>query len=385
MLKKGFTILEIILVLSVISLFAGVAAPSFFKQQAMNHIDLEVKNGDGIRQSLETYIRMNRIIPGSTATASTVSWGTAAGKIANIPASKITTNAEGFNRIYIYPDNFIATADTLPYNQANRATAQTLPLVAPTNAKFMIITSTKKNLATASGVMAAATFDNIWNQTGTFPAELTEVAKGPLIIERGNVSNMFSSIVLNNNSNGQPVYSVDGNPAAGKIMAVGPSTENIYLLKGSLVSLMDTTPTLLNKYAVRDNVSYSFAGGSWGGVVSSTGSAGGAGAGAGGGAVGTAFNQNQNGQLTNWAPSPTCSPTGTTYQLTVTDNNQNEDFLVYAGINGTATYMGKVKSGQSKNYNVSECEMIAIVPKGNNSTQIFLYYMPHNNYTHVIP
>ena len=365
MLKKGFTLIEIILVLTVMSLLAASVTPNFLKKMEQDTIEVESANLKGIVDSLKTYSHNNRIIPGAA------TWATAIGTITNLPPSKILTNTQGFSRIFVFPDNFIAPADSLPYNQASRVAADTIPTTAPVNPKYMIITNIKKDITATSGItsgaMASATFDNIWNQTGTFPPELTE--SRDVLIERGSVSDLFSNVVLNNNEAVSPEYNIDG--SLNKVMPAGPITQSFYLLKGSLLGLFDAIPALLNKHVVRDNVSYSYASNTWGGILGATGTSA-----ASSGSIASVFG-GTNGALSAWSTDPACVSTGS-FDLIVDNQNGTDDVYVWTDINAAGV---KVKKGKTSNpIPVIACNMVIITPKANGGvfpTAMRLFYMPN--------
>lgn len=377
--EKGFTIVELAIVIGLIGMIVTMFAPKTIKSWIWEKQQIEQSYVEDLSDRFKEGVLATKSIPDHT------TWNTFLSTYSGGSPSQILVNKFGNNRIFVFPDNFFAPASTLPYNQATQHTAGTFLTAAPANPRVMIISNASKNvLATTSGVMAAATFDAIWSQdtlSASFVAELTEGAG--LRISKIQLGNEFKSFTINNNDTVNTAdFMVDGLPVAMQSIPVS-TTFTSWIFNTSQAQLFDTLGVMTYQHTINNPASFAFLN-DWGSVLGATVVVGGV-AGGSSAIAAAGFDPAQDGLLTTWAADPTCSPTGTTYTLTVDVQNQNEDWLAYAGIGGTPTYLGKIKSGNTGTFNVDECEFITLVPRGNGSTNIYMYYMPHNNYTQVIP
>jgi len=384
MKQKGFTLIELTFAIAIMGILAAMLIPKTGNMFTWEKQQADQTYVEDLGQRFVEGVVASRTIPDNT------TWAVFLSKYANASPANVTTNKFNKKRIYVFPDNFFAAGSTLPFDQTANNAASIFLNAVPANPRVMIISDTSKGntqIVTNSGVMAAATFDAIWVQNVASPSFIAELKEGDgLKISRINLNSIFKDVTINNNDAANSAnITVNGQPA-GMYAVPTLSTFHAWLIKNSQLFLYDNAGVLAYQHTVSEPVSFVYNGG-WGGNLGGAGGGGTGGAGGGGTsqALGSGFNSANNGLFTNWGPNPTCSPTGTVYQLTVDAKNANEDYLVYAGIGGNATYLGKVKKGKKMNYNVSECELVFIVPKGNNSTQIYAFYMPHNNYTMVIP
>lgn len=363
--EKGFSLVGIIVSLAIIALIATMVLPRTAKSILREHSMTEQKLLDSFGENIRSLIMDQGFIPGG------LSWSSDISLYASMSPAKITTTYNGLKRIYVYPSNFISATSTLPYDQNANAANGIFLTAKPVNAKLMIISNLgSKPLTTTSGVLAS--FDNVWSQSGAFPAELTE--SDSLVIERINLTDMFIPVTLNNNDAAlQAKWSIGAAP----IQNLAPQTSQTYwFLKGTKLKLFDGNGNLYYSHTVVEPVSFTFSG-MWGGILGSPGSVA-------GNNIGSIFDQNQNGLLTNWGPAPGCT-SGGTFTLTVNASNSMEDYYVYAGIGGVATYLGKVQAGNTKTFGVGGCDLVAIVPKPGGANSIFVFYMPNNPKTVVLP
>jgi len=379
--ESGFTLLEIIIIISVLSILSAVAAPYAINSYIEKMSEAEVIELASISEGIMLHTSTNKTIPAATAAkdpatiAGTVpGWASAVGGISSINNIDVSKNKTGLPRVFVYPDNFISTGVSLPYDQPQRATESVLLAAAPANPRAMIITDMRNDITATitSGPIAVATFNAIWDQTG---GGVTE--SKTLKIQRINFSGVLINTLFNNNDMvNQPAIKVDGLPLAGITLSPGISQTPLWLIKGSKVDLIDSIGAVAYSHIVKGPIGFVYSLDSWGSVLGAPG--------AGGAGLGSVFDPAQSGLLTNWGTDPGCTPTGTSYSLTMDNNANNEDYNLYTGAGGAATYIRKVKKGKVKSANVGECELVVLVPKGNNSTSIYIFYMPHSNFTIVL-
>lgn len=364
--QEGFSLLGIMVGVAIM----GMMAASFLPETLMVQLDkvraVEVSNLAAIQTNLTAYIHAKKIVPSSATWANSVSLYS--GK--TIPS--ITTNNMNGQRIFLYPDNFIATGNTLPYDQNANAKAGTLLNAKPVNPRIMIISNLgETTLTQASGVLTATAFNDIWTQAAGTPAELLE--GDDLKIQRVNLENSFNNVLLNNQDPANIARFTVGTAPAASIPT--NSTASLYLIKNTKLTLNDTAGVAVSNELITSAAAYSF-NNTWGSTMSAI---------AGNTVIGTGFDQGQNGRFVNWSPNSGCSPTGTQYVLTVDASNANGNYYVYAGIAGGATDMGKANKVNPGSFHIGECEIVFVVPNGGQgSTQIHMFYMPHNNLTIVV-
>ena len=365
-MKRGFTLIEILITMTIMSVLAGVATPMFIKEYDQALVTAESEQLKNLTKSLKLYTNSNAKIPGSAASGTVLSWDQAINSVGSSNSAEILTNGAGYSRIYIYPDNFISVGKTLPYDQNIETTNQTLPTTAPLNSKALIISPLKGNLTQGSGAVPAATFDAIWTQVGQ-PAELTEGAE--LIIERVGYRDSFSELILNNNEPLlAPQYSINGLPAGNKIMALGPIAENMFIINGSKVSMYDEAGVLDYIHTMNSSISYSFLNG-WGGALG----------------IKTSVTVNTTAAITNltsatggfsqWGPKAGCVSTGSP-NLTVNNISAVNDVnWFYGDIAGNMTFVTKVKAGRSFTFAIPECSLVVITPQDSGPNGFYLFYM----------
>jgi len=380
--ERGFSMIGIVIALAVIGMLLAAVMPKTLKSRFLDIQLEEVARLGALHEALTSYVIANHLVPGSA------TWAQAISQYANESPQQIVVSGMNQQVIYLYPDDFIAAGNTLPYDQKANAQAGNFLTAAPVDPRIMIVSNLGQTaLATTSGAMPAATFDAVWNQTGTFPAELTE--GDTLKIERVNLSGLFEPVTLNNNDPATSAsFAVDGQPNPPATLAAA-SSMTLHLIRSTRLDLYDGAGAIYYRHTVTGPDSFVFSGGVWGGTLGGAGGGGtGGGGSTGGSGVGPIFDQTQGGRLVNWNPDPACSPTGTTYNLTVQNNTAKDTYWVYAGVGGVPTTLGKVKNGKTGTFPVAECELYLVVPEvKQNGSQPVVYagYMPHNNLTVTAP
>jgi len=392
----GFTMIEMVGVLAVISILAATIAPSAIQMITSSKQTAEDGSLTSISDALRLYVQRNKKVPNQT------TWATDLASLLNTSPNKVSTNGNSGQRIYLYPDNFFATGSSLAYDQyanvvadANGGAINTLLTSVPANGRVMVISNLNSGtpLAQASGQLAATTFDNIWNQSGSFAAELTE---GDMLkIARINISDLFEQLILNNNdASANASYQISG--VTMPVIAAG-SQVTLELIKTTQVSLLDSYGSIYNRQVVSAPTSFSYLS-NWGGTLGATGGTTTTSA-----AIASAFS-GTNGALADWKPKPSCTAAKAALVIDNKTGGKVTDYNVFSGDasgaivdrdrgkKGDVTYFGGPGAsapggyklnGQSvsKTRNASAfntCDLVVVVPKANNGNQVnvYIFYMP---------
>lgn len=446
--SHGFTLIEIIGVLAIMSILAATIAPSAIQMITNSKQTSEDKALAAIADALRLYVQTNKQVPAEaaanpvaavTTTANVVAWDKAIGTIMNVPASKVSQNSINKKRIYLYPADFIAASapNPLPYDQqaelTNLNTGNGMLVTTQPDPRVMVISNMNPSvtLATASGQLAKADFDAIWNQTNipTAYAELTEGDK--LKIARINMTDLFNAVTLSNSFSTdtyQAAIQVDGLPTTPYTWSRSSTTRNPitpYLISGSNLKLLYTdvnpvsytnpvTPlssfTTYDSSIVQSSSQHTFylAGASspatWGSTQPSNSSANNSGSGGnnnngnnngGGGTTGpnggtTTISTLTGTNITNPTPMATqqsgCTSTGT-YTLTLT-NNSNQDYLIFEGQSSGSNFVpsnpNKVKKGKTATPQINGCSVV-LLSTDQKTAPLYLFYMPNNPISYTFP
>ncbi|MDQ6951707.1 MAG: type II secretion system protein [Mariprofundales bacterium] len=390
--NHGFTLIEIIGVLAIMSILAATLAPSAIQMITASKQTAEDSSLTAISDALRLFVKTSKIIPDKT------TWATDIASLLNTAPTKVTTNGNNGKRIYLYPDNFFATGTSLPYNQKN-ASMGTLPTTL-TNPRIMVISNLNSStpLTQTSAQLTAATFDNIWKQTGIFNAELKESTM--LKIARINLTDLFQVNFLHSDLVGTATYPasilVDGLPTSPYYQLTTASIQP-YLIQGSVLTLGYLNAgsfVTLSKSTVQKPENFYYTGSTttanlitWGFTRPS-------------GSLTTAtaisaLTSTPSGIFNQWAPNAACTSTGNyTLKIDNWSNSQNDDYYLYVGDlsgsisfppsiqkNGTPPCQGgdnKARTGEVCKWNIAECSMVIIVPRVKRSpANIYMFYMPN--------
>lgn len=223
--NMGFTLMELIGVMAIVSIMAAVIAPGVFKVIDANIGDAENKNIKALAGALEDSITETKRIPHQN----TTEWITATAAYVDLPTSEIEFNARNFRRrIYIDPQFFTTSNTTFTGYTQTSGLAQ-----APVSPRIMLVSDLTRNAPNPPTSNAA--FSTIWDQTSG-----ASVVEGPKVkIQRLNLAPLFHRVVLVNSNTQQPAYSIEAGSASPVPPAVGAVDGNItrYLLENSNLKL----------------------------------------------------------------------------------------------------------------------------------------------------
>ncbi len=375
---RGFTLIGIIIALAIAGILAAAIIPRTMNSALDEIRRAEDQNLAAIKANIRAYVQSNRRIPGAA------TWAADIGTYAELSPAKLTQNGMNGPRIYVYPSDFIAAGNTLLYDQYANALAGTWLTQAPANPRIMIISNLdpqKPLTLTASGPIPATSFNAIWDQ-----AQGAGVTEGKDVhIERVNLADLFIPVTINNNDLANPAnFAADGAP--GNVPA--QTSVTYHFLRGTQLALQDQALTVVSRETINTATSYVFANNVWGSTLGGVGGgAGGGGAGGGGSANQFLTATQQNGQTVytaNWAPQQGCTSAGV-FPLTITNNNVNGvKYNIYASdpanLNGSI-YLGNVKAGKTKTFNVAGCSLVLGAPENNGNASLLLFYMPNAAYS----
>ncbi|MFT4585056.1 MAG: prepilin-type N-terminal cleavage/methylation domain-containing protein [Gammaproteobacteria bacterium] len=222
---RGFTLVELIGVLSIIAIMASVIAPSVFKDIKRARQDKESLNLAALNFELEQSIYDNKRIPSRTL----ADWSGAIAAQSSLAQEKIARNEKGFLRGYYVDPRFFTASDV-----AFPGYTQTTGVgTAPVSPRIILVSLMTNNAPAAPSTSAA--FNAIWDQSTS--ATLTE---GPDVkISRLNLRAAFQRLVLTNENTNQPAYQLESG-ARSSIPAASAGGDGLltrYVLRNTKVSL----------------------------------------------------------------------------------------------------------------------------------------------------
>lgn len=222
---RGFTLMEIIGVMAIVSIMAAVIAPRIFDTITSAYGDAEAVNVQQLSENLKQYIIDNKRIPSQT----TNDWVTALASYSSLARDNIEFNARGFRRaIYIDPRFFTGT-DTV-FTAYTQAGGLTQPPVFP---RIMVVSDLAGNAPNPPTTNAA--FSAIWDQTGGAGVVESDKVK----IHRLHLASVFHRIVLVNSNPQQPGYALEAAAANAVPPASGAidGSLTVYALHNSSINL----------------------------------------------------------------------------------------------------------------------------------------------------
>lgn len=214
----GFTLIEMIGVLAIMGILAGVLVPNALRAIENAAVAAEVKTLHGLGDQVRTYLRTQGTPP------PVATWTTALGTYADLSPADLATNKRQMNRVYL-----------------------TDPASVPTQ-RVIILSSMRTGLAlpTAANINTAVRFQDIWQTTdGSLPTALSwggwaawSAVAGSgsyLVIERVNLAPIYSTdlqnltITLNNPTGTTASYNI--------VLADGTVQSAVNVPGGSTVTL----------------------------------------------------------------------------------------------------------------------------------------------------
>ena len=246
---RGFTLVELIGVLSIIAIMASVIAPSVFKDIKRARQDKESLNLAALNFELERSIYDNKRIPSRTL----ADWSGAIAAQSSLAPEKVERNEKGFLRgYYVDPRFFTASDVAFPgYTQTTGIGS------APVSPRIMLVSIMTGNAPAAP--TTAANFNAIWDQS----AGATLIEGPDVKISRLNLRTAFQRFLLSNENTNQPGYQLECN-AHGSIPAASVGGDGLltrYVIRNTKVSLYtDPFPSgnLDQVFLVDDEKAYAF-------------------------------------------------------------------------------------------------------------------------------
>lgn len=259
-LENGFTLIEMIGVLAIMSVFAAMIVPDLIRRLDISYADAEVKTLNNLALDLEQYILTKRRIPSVaggeilvTGPAGAVAgpWFQEVAAQSALPPTKIQQNEKGIGRIYYLDPQFLLPAPAAAFvvydqNAAAIAAVPGFPVAAPNSPRIMIVSDLQPAAVARPAALTAAQFQAVWDQPqqGNPAAALPLIVEGDaVVIKRINLSYLFNHVLLQNNVNNilTPSYRVEGQPVAAPVAlpnaAAAMVPTDLYLMPGTRVSL----------------------------------------------------------------------------------------------------------------------------------------------------
>ena len=245
----GFTLIEVIGVLSIIAIMASVIAPSVFDDIKRARQDAETQNLELLAEHLVKFIHDAKRIPRRNVN----DWTTAIATMGSLPRAKVEFNERDFRRAYYVDPRFFTTTDT-PFPGYTQQTGLATPPISP---RIMLVSVLTGNAPSAPTTSAA--FNAIWDQS----AGATVVEGADIKIERLNLRSLFQRIVLTNENTNQPGFQLEAG-ARSSIPAASGSGDGVvtrYVIRNTKVNLYtDPYPSgnLDEVFLVEEDKDYAF-------------------------------------------------------------------------------------------------------------------------------
>lgn len=245
--QQGFTLVEVIGVLTIISVMAAVIVPNVFKQIDRVNQDAEEKNLAALASEMQQLILDQKTIPASAV------WADVLAQVSDLPALQVRNNSRGFARGYFVDPRFFSTTD-----KAFSGFSQSIGLAAlPVSPRLMIISNLKADIVDSLNTTAA--FEAVWNQS----AAAILVEGQDIKIQRMHIGHLFHTLLLQNEKAGNPSYQLDNGPITALPAAsnIGISLTTLAVIDGSQIKLyQDPFPTgpLQHNIFLRSNDAFYF-------------------------------------------------------------------------------------------------------------------------------
>jgi prepilin-type N-terminal cleavage/methylation domain-containing protein len=231
--RRGYTLIELVGALALMAIIAAMVTPVVVNQTEIAAVNAETTSLATLNTALVYQVQHNFQIPSAT------NWAATLGQWLGMPISSVATNANGFQRIYVYDTNGFGSF-TLPYTQTTGLTSL------PASIRLMLVTSMSTNVPDASGPLSTTEFNAVWNtMPGNIPATWTtnwHGNAGDLLIQRVNLLPLFNHVVLSavdTNVFGNFVVQSGTNYSAPVYVLTNSPSANWYF-QGTVLALYDT-------------------------------------------------------------------------------------------------------------------------------------------------
>ncbi len=245
---RGFSLLEMIAVMAIMAIFAGVLAPAVFKTIDQAVAEAEATSLETLGDSLLSYVKEQRRIPSWRENR----WSQAIADQSSYTTEQVIYNDRGFKRGVYFDPRFLSTS-----NQRFPGVTQDLGLLTAPNSPRVLIVSDLTADAPAAP-RNRRDFNRIWDADPN-----AAVIESPDVkIVRMHLGSLFHRIVLTNDNGAIVSFQVEGG-SMGSIPAASGSPGEVvrYIVDGSQLRLFSETHpagTLLANVVVREPLSYHY-------------------------------------------------------------------------------------------------------------------------------
>jgi len=191
--QGGFSLIELIGVLAIMSILASIILPNMLKRMDIANADAEANNLVTLASDLEQYVTNQFTIPSAN------TWASAIASVSALPINEVSNNKYGFKRGFYVDPNFFTATDVV-FTGYQQTTGLLTP---PVNPRIILVSDLKGNALPAPTTNAA--FDAIWNQTPAANALESDTLK----IHRIYLGHLFHPILLLNSSTRIPSYQLN--------------------------------------------------------------------------------------------------------------------------------------------------------------------------------
>lgn len=245
---RGFSLLEMIAVMAIMAIFAGVLAPTVFRTIDENLATAEESSLEAMAEALEGYVLDAKRVPSRLSS----DWGPAIAERMSQSTARVLNNERGFARGVYFDPRFLTSSDT-----AFPGFTQDLGLTsAPYSPRVLLVSDLTANAPAAPTTQAA--FDAIWQQTGTPAITESRMAK----VVRLNLSPLFHRVLLTNDNAATVGFQVEAG-SVGSVAGLSgvPGSQTRYVIDGSKLTMFaDPYPSgaLQRQALVREELSYHY-------------------------------------------------------------------------------------------------------------------------------
>lgn len=252
-LGAGFTVIELIGVLSIISLLTLLVVESVLKRVRQAHRTSEAGTVRAMADAFKGAVVRTRSFPAATNALPLI------GRELAVPASQVLVNPQGRTRVVFYDPNLNFGGTTVPpYIQGVHGATAVNQL------RVLLVSSLTDDLPSLSG---SAMFDELWaTAPGALPASWPSSWSGngnDLLVERLDLRPQFCRLHLNNLDQtliGR--FAVDSTNQSSTVSAA--SSRSGWFLVGTSLILYSSDGTIQVNEVLVDDASYVYENGRWG-------------------------------------------------------------------------------------------------------------------------